>query len=49
MQAFFSLRSGLQSRCAIEETIDDDLWDNETEADSQNNSDSDEAVRDRSP
>jgi hypothetical protein len=28
----FTLRSGLRSRCAIEETINDDLWDNETEA-----------------
>src|SRR6266699_4625184 len=32
----FSPRSGLRSPCAIEETIDDDLWDNETEADRQN-------------
>src|ERR1700693_2480537 len=40
----FSLRSGLRSRCSIEETIDDDLWDNETEAHSQNDSDSDEPI-----
>ena len=45
----FFFRSGLRPRCAVEETIDDDLWNNETEAHSQNDSDSDEAVRDRSP
>src|SRR5437016_3761966 len=45
----FSLRSGLRSCCAIEETIDDDLWNNEPATHSKNYSDSDEAAGDRSP
>src|ERR1700682_4358723 len=44
-----SLRSRLRSRCSIKETIDDEFWNNETEAYSQNDSDSDEPVQDRSP
>src|SRR6267378_6715726 len=40
----FSLRSVPGSRYAIEERIDDNLWDNETEAHCQDDSDSDEAV-----
>src|SRR5882724_5478318 len=43
----FFLGSGLRWRRAAEETIDDDLWNNETEAHSENDSDSDETVRDR--